>query len=189
MSLVQCAAAAAGVFPGQSVSTTAGSLPLPVVMVAIGGAESGWNVTARGDYGVGGPNCGGYTSWGWLQIHGVHSAYLEAQTGSANPCVWASWLYDPAHCAAAALAVYQSQGLGAWSTYQDGRWRQYVAQASGATQASGRSAASSGQLTLTDTAGSGVVQAVNWPVVGIALLLSAGVAGIEVAELRRKAVR
>ena len=166
MSLRSCAAAAVAAFPSVTVDTTAGSLPLPVVMVAIAGAESTWTDNAAGDYGLAGPSCGGYTSWGLWQIHSVHSAYLESVTGSTNPCTWASWLYVPANCAAAALAVYQSQGLGAWTTYQDGRWQANIAKAQAAIAAA--SAPQSGSVTLTGAAASfGAIAAIG----GAAILL------------------
>lgn len=135
MSLSTCAAAALAVFPNATVSTTEGQLPLPAVMLAIGGAESGWDVGAQGDYGLSGPSCHGYTSWGWLQIHAVHAAYLQSVTGSASPCAWATWLFDPTNCARAALAVLGAgpdYDLAAWTTYTNGQWRQYLAQARGA---------------------------------------------------------
>lgn len=143
MSLTACATVAVATFPNRAVATTAGSLPLPVVMVAIAGAESGWRDNAAGDYGLPGPTCSGYTSWGLWQIHSVHSSYLLSVTGSYNPCYWAQWLYVPANCARAALSVYTSQGLTAWSTYNDGRWAANIAKAQAAVAAAGQPVAGS----------------------------------------------
>lgn len=136
MSLQDCAAAAVATFPVAIVQTPAGPMPLRVVMVAIAGAESTWRDKAAGDFGVGGrAQCAGYTSFGLWQVNTIHAAYLASATGSQNACSWAAWLEVPANCARAALAVYASQGLGAWTTYQDGRWRAYLAQAQQAVAA------------------------------------------------------
>lgn len=145
MSLSACAAAAVATFPAATVSTTAGSLPLPVVMVAIAGAESGWHARAQGDplsiYRDGGASeaaysCGGYTSEGLWQVNmPAHYPYLASATGSTSPCYWAQWLWSPQNNAKAALAVYQSQGLGAWTTYQDGRWQSHIDAAQAAVTA------------------------------------------------------
>lgn len=133
MSLQTDAAVALSVFPHTLIDTPQGKLPLPVVMVSIGGAESGWNDQAQGDFGLPGPSCDKYTSWGWLQIHSVHSAYLTRMTGSSNPCAWANWLYDPTNCAQAALAVLGSQlDLNAWTTWQTGAYLKYIDQAQSA---------------------------------------------------------
>ena len=175
MSIAQCAAAAVLVFPAAAVPTTAGSLSLPVVMVAIGGAESSWNPAAAGDAGLPGPSCAGYTSWGWLQVHSVHAAYLEGVTGSADPCAWATWLYDPVHCAQAALAVYQGQGLGAWSSYTDGGWQANIAAAQQAVTAA------------LAAVGGGAGGVVGVPTVAPAIPLAAGIAlvvgGVVAVEL------
>ena len=134
MSIASCAAAAVATFPNTSVQTTAGALPLPVVLVAIAGAESTWRDNAQGDYGLDSlfGLCDGYSSWGLWQIHNVHASYLSQASGSQDPCAWAAWLYIPANCAKAALAIYQSQGLGAWSTYTGGEWQGYITQAQSA---------------------------------------------------------
>lgn len=140
MGIADCATAAIKVFPNVTIQTAAGALPYPVVMVAIGGAESGWNASAAGDYGLAGPACGGATSWGWLQVHSVHAAYLQQQTGSTSPCVWASWLYDPLHNAQAALALVGAsptqQGLAnTWTTFAGGEWTAHIAAAQSAVTA------------------------------------------------------
>lgn len=139
---IQQAAQAAQIFPDTTVSTSHGVLPLRVVLTSIAGSESDWDATADGDCGLGGPACGtcsgdgqSATSWGMWQIHNVHSAYLAQQTGSSNPCIWRQWLFNPANNAKAALSIYQSQGLGAWSTYNDGSWAQHITDAQSALAA------------------------------------------------------
>lgn len=139
MSLQDCTAAAVHTFRSSTiVATPYGRFPLPVIMVAIAGAESAWSDIARGDYGLPGPQCGGYTSWGLWQIHSVHSAYLSRVTGSSNPCDWAAWLYVPVNNAAAAAAVMGSNvaaGLTAWTTWNTGAYRQYLQTAAAAVAA------------------------------------------------------
>jgi len=137
------AAAAVRAFPGSPVDTPAGPLPLPVVMTAIAGAETGgtWDLYAVGDPCSAYPTipcCAGGTSFGPWQIHTVHAAYLTRATGSADPCVWRQWLAVPAHSAAAAYAVYRSVGgLANWTTYTSGAWTRYLAAAQAAVQAVG----------------------------------------------------
>lgn len=139
MSIQQAALAAASVFPAQDTDTTEGRLPLRVVMVAIAGAETGgtFDPAAKGDqgldpvYGL----CNGYSSWGLWQIHNVHRAYLARVAGSSSPCAWYAWLSNPTNCARAALAIEGSQGLSAWTTYNDGSWRSYLAEAKAAVAA------------------------------------------------------
>ena len=148
MSIQQAAQAAVAVFPADiAVATPAGVYPLPVVMVAISGAETGgtWDPQAAGDCGLGGPSCGtclfggtGATSWGLWQIHNVHSAYLTQQTGSSNPCVWAQWLFNPRHNAEAAWALWTgnvSTFLRNWTTWNTQRYLTYLPQAVQAVQA------------------------------------------------------
>jgi hypothetical protein len=136
VSIQQAAQAAVVAFGTGMVSTTHGHYPLAVVMVAIAGAESGWNASAQGDYGLGGPTCGNSsTSWGLWQIHNVHSAYLTQVTGSSNPCIWKQWLFSPANNATAAASVYRSQGFGAWTTYTSGAYAAHLAAAQAAVTA------------------------------------------------------
>lgn len=141
MSQIQaCALAAVRTFPNVTVHTPQGAVNLRILMVAIAGHESGWVATAQGDYGLGGPNCHGYTSWGFWQVHNVWGTYLEQVTHSTNPCTWYHWLSIPANAAAAAWHIYQTQGLDAWNPdIQGGAWLRYQAQAAAAVQAvSGR---------------------------------------------------
>jgi hypothetical protein len=169
MSVAQAAAAAVAVFPNVTVTTTAGPLPLPVIMVAIAGAESGWNPTALGDYGYGGPTCptyGGATSFGLWQIHNIHAAYLATLAGSSDPCVWIPWLFDPLHNAVAAYGIYRGPiGLGNWTTYLNGAWRTYLPTATAAVAAVRRTSSPppSAGLPQGQTATAGWV---GWLVVG-----------------------
>ncbi len=127
MSIQQAAQAAVSVFPNTSVTTPYGTYSLRVVMVAIAGAESGWDPTANGDCGLGGPSCGSCagsggqaTSWGLWQIHNVHSAYLTQASGSSSPCGWQRWLFNPLNNAKAAWALYGgnlSTFLQNWTTW------------------------------------------------------------------------
>jgi hypothetical protein len=143
MSLSECAAAAVH-FPNRNVATPQGTLPLGLMMLCVGGSESNWNTNARGDYGLPGPQCDGYTSWGWLQIHSVHSGYLTRATGSDSPCVWANWLYDPLHTVQAATFLLglrtsytwqQIVGPGAPWQADEETWQQYLPAAKSAWQA------------------------------------------------------
>lgn len=81
------------------------------VMVAIGGAESGWNVAAESP-----PNDNGTVDEGWLQINSVHG-YDSARLRS-----------DPVYTARAGYQVYKKQGLAAWSTYNSGAYKGFMGQ-------------------------------------------------------------
>lgn len=118
MSIREAARAAIAHFPWVNVPTHAGTYSLPVVMVAIAGAESGYDNRARGDVGIEPQfgTCDGYTSWGLWQIHNSHRDSLIRLTGSQDPCAWAEWLYDPDHNARMARAIYDAQGFDAWAT-------------------------------------------------------------------------
>lgn len=78
-------------------------------MVAIGGAESGWNVSA-----VSPENDNGTKDFGWLQVNSVHGAD-EARLTS-----------DPVYTARVAYQIYKEQGLGAWSTYNNGAYKSFM---------------------------------------------------------------
>lgn len=133
MGIGDAAAVAQALFPATVVATPEGDLPLPLVMVAIAGAESGWDARAAGDSGLPGPHCTGMahgrpvvaaTSWGLWQIHNVHGDFLRRATGSEDPCAWAEWLYEPGNNARAALHVLgpdPQRGLVNWSTW-GGPW-------------------------------------------------------------------
>ena len=184
MSLSGCVQAAM-LFPKVTVQTTQGPLPLGMLMVAIAGAESSWNDLAQGDplsiYPDGGTaeapySCSGKTSEGLWQINmPAHWPYLQSVANSADPCIWAQWLWVPGNNARAALAVYQSQGLGAWTTYNDGRWVAYLPQARAAWNAA--TSAPSGGTTTTSTLG----QVLRSPGVSFGTLLALLVGGVLVA--------
>lgn len=111
-----------------------------ITMVAIAGAESGWRNDAAGDhYSIFPPDqqptyrqysCQGYTSWGLWQINmRWHHPRLYDATLSTDPCVWAAYLSDPGANAYLAHEIWATQGLTAWSTYNNGAYRAYIAQA------------------------------------------------------------
>lgn len=128
MSLQSVAEAALEVFPPDPVSTPAGTLSLPVVMVAIAGAESTFGTYNWGPAGA--VACQGHAYIGPWQISlQAHADWLRQQIGSQDPCAWAQWLLDPVHNAQAALAIYRAQGLRAWQTWTNGAWLKYLPQA------------------------------------------------------------
>lgn len=118
------------------------------IMIGIAGAESDFTL-ARGDLigstytvnGVSGTipysqwNCGGYTSFGPWPVNLPANHYLiQRLTGISDPCGQSEWLLNYDNSAQAALAVYKSAGLGAWTTYRIGAYLKYMPQTS--TQAS-----------------------------------------------------
>lgn len=143
---------------------TVNGLDLPTVMVAIAGAESGWRNDARGDALGNWPSCEGYESWGLWQIHlPSHAGMLERFTHTASPCYWAQWLRDADNAARAADAVIGSaatdlslSALHPWTVWWsrdhgqtsagdgNGRYREFLAQASDSPRASRIRAASRG---------------------------------------------
>ena len=86
-----------------------------VTMVAIGGAESGWQSIPNG-------SC----------CYGVWQIYLYYHP-SAVCQDWTN-IYDNAKCA---MSVYQSQGLNAWQTYSQGTYEKYMGEAQAAVAAAG----------------------------------------------------
>lgn len=139
MSIQDAALAALAVFAATTIQTPDGQYPLPVVMVAVAGAESGWRNDARGDRGLTDrPSCDGYTSFGLWQINTVHGAYLTQASGSSDPCRWAQWLYDPYHNAWAARALLgdrPQENLRHWTAWRTGAYRRYLLQAQAAVLA------------------------------------------------------
>jgi hypothetical protein len=129
---------------------------IAVTMLAIAGAESGgWKLDAAGDSpsilrskGYPGSaataktyNCplgteDGYASWGLWQIFmPLHKSTLESLGAPKDdPCATAEWLKDPANNARAAFAVWQSQGFGAWTMYNNGEYDNYLAEAQQAVE-------------------------------------------------------
>ena len=197
MSLQACARAAATTFPAVTVQTPAGALPLRAVMVSIAGAETGgsWVDNAAGDplsiYSDGGASeaaysCGGRTSFGLWQINlPAHYPYLRSATGSASPCSWATWLYNPGNCALAALAVYRSQGLGAWTTYQTGAWRAYLPQAQAAVAAVQPPPARGGGVLSSLPAATPVVAGIGVAILAV-VAIEAGAAELVVGWFKRR---
>ena len=188
MSLQTCAAAALNVFPDVAVATPRGTYRLPAVMLAIGGAENpGWG-NAPGDslsiYRDGGVSerpysCGGKTSFGTWQINlPAHSAMVASLSGipASDPCGQATWLADYLNCAKAALAVYRSQGLGAWTTWQDGAYLQYLGTAASAIAAAAAAATPTPSPTPSPAPTPGT-PAVNPWLAGLAVLGIVAVAG------------
>lgn len=113
------------------------------VMVAIGGAESRWRINATHK------NDNGTTDYGWLQVNSVHG-YDSAKLTT-----------DPVYTARAAYSIYKSQGLAAWSTYNNGAYKGFMgktpdaqpgrARPGGDPSAGGSSGGSGGGSDATDT--------------------------------------
>lgn len=91
-----------------------GPAKLANLMAAIALAESGGQVDAKHT------NDDGSVDYGLWQINSAHKAYDPQRL-----------LDDPNYNAKAAVAVYKSQGLGAWTTYSSGRYRDYLHGAAG----------------------------------------------------------
>lgn len=86
-----------------------GSADVQQTMAAIALAESSGRVNA-----VGGPNSNGTFDYGLWQINSVHG-YNKTRL-----------LSDPGYNAQCAVAIYNSQGLGAWSTYTSGAYKAHL---------------------------------------------------------------
>jgi hypothetical protein len=181
VSIAQAAGAAVATFPDVPVSTPYGVYPLPVVMVAIAGAETGgtFAVNAAGDPATdypGVPSCSGWTSFGLWQVHLVHGALLQQLTGSADPCVWASWLAVPANCAQAALQVMGPEhALTPWTTWNEGTYSGWLPDAEAAVRAALGAGGPPGGNS------SGVVPARSTPwglIIGATLLIAGGGAAL-----------
>jgi len=113
-----------------------------IILVAIAGAESGWNLNAAGDKrnpGTCPPNwCREYCSWGPWQINiCCHSGWIGAYIGSYDPCTIAQWLTaDWSNSAWAAWKILTEHGgLYAWSVYKNGSYTAYLAEARAAVEA------------------------------------------------------
>jgi len=111
-----------------------------IIMLAIGGAESGYNPKARGDAlssfdaedraRYASSACADYCSIGiWQIFMPVHMAMLEQLSGLSGSCVIANWLTNPSNNARAAKAILDSQGLSAWSTYNGGQYEAFINEA------------------------------------------------------------
>jgi hypothetical protein len=114
-----------------------------LTLAAISHAESSGNNYAVGDQG---------TSIGLFQIHyTVHGDILTAMTGSSDPNFWVKWLTVPINNINAAIAVYHSQGLGAWTTYTNGAYLAYLESARSFEDTGG----TPGQTSISAVGGSG----------------------------------
>lgn len=82
------------------------------VMGAVMMAESGGRIDA-----VGGPNSNGTYDYGLWQINSSHGYNKQ------------KLLSDPSYNAKAAVSIYHSQGLGAWTTYTSGAYLSYMGNA------------------------------------------------------------
>lgn len=90
------------------------------VLLAIAYPESNWNPKAEA-------NTSREDSVGIFQINmKAHGSKLEKATGSSDSNVWRTWLQNPINNASMAAQVYKSSGLGAWSTYQNGSYLNYI---------------------------------------------------------------
>lgn len=114
-------------------------------MIAIGFAESGGNPDALGDF-VGQPGeqlpadaidhsfyadgpagLQNYTSIGLWQINMAWNWQLvSGLAGTDDPQAVGEWLQVPENNGAAAAAIYDSQGFGAWATFNSGAYLQYT---------------------------------------------------------------
>lgn len=103
--------------PSESLSrlwTSAGGSPkVANIMAAIALAESGGRTDATHE------NADGSIDRGLWQINSSHAMYDPSRL-----------LSDPEYNARAAVAVYRSQGLGAWTTYTSGAYRRFLGQGS-----------------------------------------------------------
>ena len=147
---------------------------IATIMVAIAGAESGWNPKAGGDSPEYLVSIGAYqtaslarsyhcppeeptgpASWGLWQIFMPYHLDKLAALGAPmdNPCATASWLMDPYNNAKAADAVYKSQGLDAWTVYKNGSYKIHLAVAETAVK---QIIASNTNNTLSNTRVSGL---------------------------------
>lgn len=96
---------------------------LAPIMAAIALAESGGRVDA-----VGGPNSDGSYDYGLFQINSVHSQFDKHRLVS-----------DAAYNTRAAISVWRSQGLAAWSTYNSGAYQSFMGSGRTATTNAPRS--------------------------------------------------
>lgn len=92
------------------------------ILAAVAMGESGYNPAAAKDDYI-------ETSYGLFQINiDAHYPKLKNWTKSGDMEVWKTWLKNPDNNIFAASQVYHSQGLGAWSVYTSGAYKQYMGQ-------------------------------------------------------------
>lgn len=137
MSIDSVATAAVYTFPNIDYWTPLGYVKLPVVMVAISGAESTFGTDDAGPRNPNGYNCDGHGYWGAWQVSlRAHAGWLQRHVGSDSPCDWADWLLDDMHCARAALHIMGSgYDLTAWQTFTQHTYLKFIRQASEAVDA------------------------------------------------------
>ncbi len=127
MSLFSCAYSAVKFFTPEDA----------VLFVAIGGAESGWDVTAEGDPWYNYRNidpayhvfaCGDYTSFGWLQINlrWNHDTVAQLSGGITDNCDQKLWLFTVDNCTRTAAYLFARSGPTLWSTYNNGSYRGHL---------------------------------------------------------------
>lgn len=107
------------------------------IMTAIAGAESNYQQNNWGD-----KTLSKYGSVGWFQIFtGAHSPTEVLGSGGNSTSDWsqteAQQLVDPVANTNAAATVFKEQGFGAWSTYNNGAYKKYLATAVSAANGSG----------------------------------------------------
>lgn len=92
------------------------------ILAAVAMGESGYNPSAAKDDSI-------ETSYGLFQINiDAHYPKLKNWTKSNDMTVWKEWLKNPDNNIFAASQVYHSQGLGAWTVYKTGAYKQYMGQ-------------------------------------------------------------
>jgi len=117
-----------------------------VTMLAIAGAESAYNDAARGDNLSNFDSadrikyapfaCADWLSFGpWQIFLGVWQQDLEILSGVKGSCPLANWLSNANNNAKAAYMVLSRQGFTAWSTYNNGAYRQFENEARAALAA------------------------------------------------------
>lgn len=102
-------------------------------MTAIAMAESAGDPNADGDAYQGGLQqyaefaCNNFLSFGLWQIFlGVHHTMVEQMSSLTAPCEQAAWLKDPNNNARAMAAILANSSYSAWSTYNNGAYKQYL---------------------------------------------------------------
>ena len=114
-----------------------------IIIVAIGGPESGYRVDAEGDAWFAFPldqqpeyrrwSCRNATAFGWLQVNlRWNHEHVQRLSGATAPCDMAAWLENYDNSAHAGRVVWDNQGPGAWSAYNTGDYRNWLADANDA---------------------------------------------------------
>jgi hypothetical protein len=100
-----------------------------LILTAVGGAESGWDVNALNND----PATGDYSVGVWqINYYGDLMASRSAQFGAPSALIG-----NLTAQAAAAAAIYHEQGLSAWTTYTSGAYAGYLSQAYAAASGPG----------------------------------------------------